>query len=108
MYTQVATKLAVVNGTDQFSSAVAMDGNNAVQVEATVFNLGGATSLVIEVQGSNDQQNWTVITTNSGLVLGYSAPSKSTGIAFAFVRYRFSVTGTGTILVAAGLNTSLQ
>ena len=77
-------------------------------MDATIFNLGGATSLTIELQGSLDLQNWTVITTNTGLVLGYAAPTKSTGIAFAYVRIRYSVAGTGTVIVAAGLNTSFQ
>ena len=106
-YSQLSTKLAVVNGTDEFSQAVMMDGN-AVQLDATIYNLGGATSLTIEIQGSNDRQNWSVVTTNNGLVLGYSSPAKSTGVGFACVRLRYSVSGAGTVIVAAGVNTSLQ
>ncbi len=109
MYSQVATKLAVVVGTDQFSPAIAMGDNNAVQVDATIFNLGGATDLTIEVQGSSDLQNWKQITVNSGLLLGFNAPVKSTAIGYAHVRYRYSATGgAGTVIVAAGLNTSFQ
>lgn len=108
MYFQFSSKLAVVDGTDQFSSAVSMNGNNAAQLEATIFNLGGATSLTIEVQGSSDMQNWSTITVNNGLVLGYSAPVKSVGIGFGYIRIRYSVAGSGTVIVAAGVNTSFQ
>lgn len=107
MYVPLSTKLAVVDGKDEFSPAVSMDGNNSVQVEATIFNLT-ATSLTIEVQGSNDQTNWSPLTTNLGLVLGYSAPNKTTSIGFAHVRLRYSVVGTGVVIVAAGVNTSFQ
>ena len=37
MYAAVSNKLSVVNGTDQFSSAVAMSGANAARVELTIF-----------------------------------------------------------------------
>lgn len=108
MYYPLSSKLCVVTGTDQFSAAIAMNGDNAVQLEATVFTLGGATSLTLDLQGSNDTQNWSSITVSAGLVLGYSAPNKSTGVGYAFVRVRYSGVDAGTIIVASGLNTSRQ
>lgn len=108
-YTLLAARLAVTNGTDNFSQAVSMNGGNAVQIDGICFNLGGATSFTLELQGSNDGSNWTVITTNAGLVLGYAAPTKSTGIGFALVRLRYSVSaGSGTIIISAGVNVSHQ
>lgn len=107
-YYQMSTKLAVTNGQDQMSQAVPMGGDNAVQTEATIFALGGAASLGIEIQGSSDMQNWSTIQNNSGLGYGYNAPAKTTGISFPYVRYKYSVAGVGTVLVAAGLNTSFQ
>lgn len=108
MYTQLASRLAVTNGTDAFSPAVSMDGNNAVQLEATIFALGGATSLTIVIEGSNDLQNWQTLTSNAGLVYGYSAPSKTTGVGFSYARLKYSTVGAGTIIVAAGVNLSFQ
>lgn len=108
MYTELSRKLAVTDGNDAFSPAVEMNGDNAVQMEATIFNLGGATSLSISIEGSNDGENFSNITTNASLVLGYSAPAKSTAIALRSVRLRYSVVGTGTVIVAAGVNTSFQ
>lgn len=107
-YHQLASRLCVTNGTDNFSSPVAMTGN-AVQIEATCFNLGGATSYTLELQGSNDGSNFSVITSHAGLVQGYSAPTKSTGIGFAMVRMRISVSaGSGTVILAYGINMSHQ
>lgn len=107
MYSNMGEHIAVVNGVDGYSPATSMDGANAVQVTAVVAN-NTATSLTVEVQGSSDLNNWTVITTNTGLGLGYNAPAKSTGIGWAYVRLRYSVVGTGVIVFAAGINTSNQ
>lgn len=107
MYTQLATKLAVTDAKEEFSPAVPMTGENCVQLDATIF-ANTATSLTIEIQGSSDQQNWTPLTTNVGLLLGYSAPAKTTSVAFASVRLRYAVVGAGTVILAAGVNTSFQ
>jgi len=107
-YNLLCSRLAVTNGTDNFSSAVACQGN-AVQIDSICYNLGGATTYTIELQGSNDGSNFTVITTNAGLGLGYNAPTKSTGVGFALVRVRYSVSaGAGTIIISCGLNFSMQ
>ena len=107
-YHKLATCLAVTNGTDNFSSPIPCNGN-AAQLDAVCMNLGGSTSYTLEIQGSNDGANYSVITANAGLVLGYSAPTKSTGIGFAMLRVRVSVSsGTGTIIITYGLNVSQQ
>lgn len=107
MYTQLATKLVVTDAKEEFSPAVSMTGDNAVQLDATIFNIT-ATSLTIEIQGGNDQQNWIPLTTNVGLVLGYSAPARTANVAFGYVRLRYAVVGVGTVILAAGINTSFQ
>lgn len=108
-YSLLAARLAVTNGQDNFSSPIPMNGGNAVQVESVCFNLGGSTSYTIEVQGSNDGNNYSVVTTNAGLVLGYNAPTKSTGVGFSMIRFRYSVSaGSGTIIISAGANISHQ
>lgn len=107
MYTSLCSKLAVTDAKDEFSPAVSMAGNNAVQIEATLFN-NTATSLTVDLQGSNDGQNFSSITVYPGFLLGYNAPNKSTGIGFEQVRLRYAVVGSGVIIVAAGINTSFQ
>lgn len=104
-YYQLASRLSVVNAVDQFSNWVPMNGANAVRMEATVF-VNTATSLSIVIQGSNDGENASDVTSNTGLTVGYSSPSTSTAVAFRFVRFKYTVVGTGTIIVAAGLNTA--
>lgn len=105
-YHLLASRLSVVNGTDAFTPAVPNSGN-AVQVDAVIF-ANTATSLSILVEGSNDNSNWSTITTNAGLTLGYSAPTKSTGVGFAWVRLHMVVVGTGVVIVAAGVNLTHQ
>lgn len=105
MYAAVSNKLSVVNGTDQFSSAVAMSGANAARVELTVF-ANSATSLSIDLQGSNDLQNWAIVgSAHTGYTVGYNSFAE-TAVSFQFVRLRYYVVGTGTIIVAAGINTA--
>ena len=60
-YSVMAQRLAVTNGTDNFSSPISLGGGNAVQIDAICYNLGGATSYTIEVQGSNDGSNYFVM-----------------------------------------------
>ena len=105
MYFKVARELTVVNGVDAFTPAMAMGDNNSTQIDATVV-VNTATSLGLVTQGSNDTQGWTDITTNSGLVVGFAAPTKTTGIAFRYVRLKAVVAGTGTVIFSAGVNTA--
>ena len=109
-YTKVADNAAVSDATDpQFSQAVSMMGGNSVQADIVIFNLGGATSLTAKLEGSNDLENWTAsaLATYSALGIGFNAPSATTGIAWQYVRLRYDVVGTGTIIFSAGIATSL-
>jgi hypothetical protein len=107
MYSQLSTKLAVTNGVDAFSPAVSMSGANTAKAGITVFYLGGATSLSVNIQGSNDLQNWTDSTSDTGFVVGY-APTANRTLAFAYARLKYTVVGTGTLICAADLYTSQQ
>lgn len=107
-YQVMANRLAVTNGTDQISNAVPVAGN-AAQIDCFIWNLGGATSITIFIEGSNDAVNFTAVSTNAGLVYGPNFPTKTTGIGFAFIRFRYSVTvGSGTVTLYAGVNFSHQ
>ena len=105
MYAAVSNKLSVVNGVDQFSSAVSCQGANAARVEFTIF-ANSATTLSIDLQGSNDLQNWALVgVAHTGFTVGYNSFAE-TAVSFQFVRLRCYVVGTGTIIVAAGINTA--
>jgi hypothetical protein len=107
-YSQMFSRLAVVNTNTYYSGTIPLSGGNAAQLDVVCFNLGGLTSFSCDVEGTNDGQNFTSITTNAGLVLGYSAPTKSTGIGFSMIRLKVTGTGTGTAIVSAGVNISHQ
>ena len=106
MYTQLASKLAVDNGSEEYSQAVSMAGGNAVEVEATAFANGGTLEMWIQV--ANDLQNWEDINPSTadlsftGGAVGYDH-ARLESIAAQYVRIRYKQT-TGTGIVAAGIN----
>lgn len=106
MYAQLATKLAVVNGQNQYSQPVSMAGANAYRFSIIVFN-NTATSLTATPQGSNDGQNWSDLTAQSSIGLGYTTWA-ATQISHAMVRLQYAVVGTGTIVLASDVYTSQQ
>ncbi len=111
MYTQLASRLSVSQAAGaEYSQAVSMDGANAAKVEITVYALAsGATSLTLDIEGSNDMQNWAQIVQYTSIAVGYSAQSNSTSIAYQFLRLKYTCVGTnGIAIVAAGLNSSKQ
>lgn len=106
MYAKLAQSQVVVNGTDQFSPAISMAGANTAKAGITVI-VNTATSLTVNIQGSNDLQNWTDSTSDTGFTVGYAATANR-ALAFAYARLKYVVVGTGTIIVAADINTSQQ
>jgi len=109
MYTQLASKLAVVDTASEASPAVPMAGANAFQVELTLFALTGSVStLSVDTQGSNDLQNWTTFgSAYTMTAAGASAPTARTAVAFQYVRLKYSSSGgTGSAILAAGINTA--
>jgi len=113
VYTKLAKMLSVVQGTDQFSAAVTMQGANCVQCDCVLAALAsGATSLTITVQESNDGENWTDVANGSSAIsaVGYSTVKLPTSgnIASAWVRLKYSTAGSGgKSIFSAGLNTAM-
>lgn len=108
MHFTLARKLSVPNvAAYDFSRAVSIGTHeNTVKLEATIFALIlGATSVTATLQGSNDKQNWTTLTTWAGLTTGYNQPAAVTDIPFRWVRLQWAVVGGGRAVLAAGLNT---
>lgn len=108
MYSELASRLAVVSGTDGFSQAVSMDGANAVQIECTLF-AKGAGNVTATLQGSNDLENWDSSGITNGVVtlagVGY-ATAQGTAIAYRFVRLKYTQVTSGTAILSAGINTA--
>ena len=114
MYVEVASKLAVVGGSNSpaYSQAVSMEGANAVQVDVTIFNNDATTEeFDVRLEGSNDLQNWEA--TSNPLAIDFNGGSKgyatdqAEGIGYAYVRLKYSwVSGSSTIILAAGINTA--
>ncbi len=107
MYTQLASRLAITtSGGAEYSQAVSLDNMNAAKVEITIYNLAsGASSVTLDIEGSNDMQNWSQIVQYTGIGIGYSAQANSTSIAYQFVRLKYlSVGGGGTAIIGAGIN----
>lgn len=117
MYTQVASKLVATQAADEFSQAAGMAGGNAVFAEVTAFtvSLSGGTSpkLVVVLEGSNDLQNWSLLSDmgSAGEFVEMAAPGygrlQVESIAAAYVRLKFTYSGSpsaATSVAAAGIN----
>ncbi|MBI2921096.1 MAG: hypothetical protein HYY18_08435 [Planctomycetes bacterium] len=110
MYTKLCDKLVVTTaGSPEFSFAVPMDGN-ALQLEVTVISVVAGATLSLEVQGTNDLQNYfSILGPVAGLTVGYKgdAAVKATGVAYQYVRVKWTSVGVGgAVVLAAGINTS--
>jgi len=103
----LATKLAVTNGTSQFTAPTPMSGANAFRISVTVLNLGGASGIVLTPQGSTDGTNYHDLTASSSLGLGFNT-FQNTAVTDAFVRVMWTTQGTGTVIVAGDIYTSFQ
>lgn len=106
MYAELADKLVLSSAADQFSPAVSMAGANAVQLNVVVLVIPGATTLTIDIQGSNDMQNWASLNTFTTTVVGYVSTAKSTAVQWQYVRVRMNSNTAGNSIVTIGLNTA--
>lgn len=105
---QLVDSLTLTNSnTTGYSPSVTMAGANAVQLTLLLAVLT-ATSLTPSLEGSNDLSNWSTITTGWPAVsgVGYSVPAAGTAIAFQYVRVKFVLAGTGTVIFSANLATA--
>jgi len=108
MYYTVATKLSVPSSAsnDQFSGACGMEGANAAYVDFTVF--AAATAGSIGLQEGNDLENWSDrAELAAGTAVGYGT-LRVGSISARYVRVRYYKPSSGTMIIAAGVNTSLQ
>jgi hypothetical protein len=109
MYAQLAAKLAVTQGTDQFSPAVSMGGSNSARWSSTMINLGGATSMTSTLQGSSDLQNWRDIGSAAAQTAIGFVSTEQKNFTDAYVRLKYTVAGAGqTVIIASDINTSQQ
>lgn len=109
MYVKLAERLAVTQGTNQFSAAVSLSNANAARIGATLINLNGGTNMALSLQGSQDLANWEDITGTLTLSAAGSGSVSVTAITFAWIRIKYVVTGAGiTMIVASDLYTSQQ
>jgi len=107
MYWDMGSRMAVpgVAGFD-FSRGIPMGRDNSAKLIATVFSLnGGASGLDVDLEGSNNRQNWWNITSWTGLAEGTSTPPAATAIPYAFVRLKYTAAGGGVVLCASALCT---
>ncbi|MBK9387306.1 MAG: hypothetical protein IPN34_21025 [Planctomycetes bacterium] len=111
MYVIVADKLSCTSNTGDYSQAVSMEGANAVLLTLLVHTKSASTTVDASLEGSNDLQNWS----NSGLTgstsltattIGFAAPLKVTGIAYRYIRVKFTVSPSTVAIVSSDVNTA--
>ncbi len=104
MYTRLTEHLCVTSSTVQATRAVCMGYADAVQLDVVVFVMPEGANLTVDLQGSNDGENWISVGTFNAFVPGYSAMGPTTNIAWRYVRVVVSSDNAGTSIVAIGLN----
>ena len=112
MYYEVATRLSVTSpgaSASYFSQALELGGDNAVYVNASVFQISGG-SLNVTLQEGNDLDNWADLTTAGG-TLGFTAGTYGTlkvgSLSARYVRLKFTMfTASQRAVLSAGLNTA--
>ncbi len=105
MYTRLARLLCVNKLANQVTRAASMAGANAVQLDVVVFVNSAAATLTLDIQGSNELQNWVSLGTFATTTVGYVSAAKVTNIQWQYVRVRISI-ATGTAILSIGLNTA--
>ncbi|MBK8099745.1 MAG: hypothetical protein IPK26_21790 [Planctomycetes bacterium] len=106
--TMVADSLVLKDTNPSFSQAVSMDGANTVQPQI-VLTVCTATSLTLGLEGSNDLANWSTISTSwTGYTLGVPnpQPAHQGNIAWQYVRLKFTLVGSGVIILNANVATA--
>lgn len=112
-YIQLCTKLALdsagtVGAVSEVTQPGSLQGANAVRFETTLYALT-ATHVSYQVEETNDLVNWTAKGTAQTLTtIGYKLFTPETTFSAQYVRLKFSISGTGKAIVAAGIYTSQQ
>ena len=111
MYYLLTKKLAVTSGAgnEKYTQPVEMTDANSGQVDFTVYESSASDAITtIQVQESNDLQNWTNVTDFSGTVTneGYKSFYGASGpikVAARYIRLKASVDN-GTAIVSSGVH----
>lgn len=109
MYSRLYDRLVLSTTTPEYSQAVNMDGFNAALVEIVTTVYGASASIAIQVQISNDLENWTSAPTGGTVTvtaIGYTTASVATGIAAAYVRVKVTSSAAVTSILSLGVNLS--
>jgi len=113
VYSKIADRLSLSSAGTFYSEALEMTGANAVQVDFTVMAWGGTGSLVLNIQESNDCANWSdALTTSSAGSSTLSSVGYQTfrvlNVGGQMVRVRYVLASASSVVVSAGVNTSLM
>lgn len=112
MYSQVFSRLHVSgSGSAEYSQAVQVGEANAAQMDLVVYAItGSSATLTIQLQESNDLENWKDKgSASTATAIGYTLGSLTTSISSSYVRMKISITGTTpSSVVAAGISVSRQ
>lgn len=90
MYVDLAEHLVLSSAADQFTPAVSMAGANAVQLNVVVLVIPGATTLTVDIQGSNDMENWASLGTFNPTGVGFFSSAHVSAVQWQYVRVRMS------------------
>ncbi len=104
--TRLAEDLCVTSAIHQCLPAVSMYGDDAVQLNIVVFAIPVAGGVLFEVEGSNDQENWTTLFGVEARQVGYVGTGLGTAIDSRYVRVRVSATQAAPTILAIGLRTA--
>jgi hypothetical protein len=83
------------------SSAFALPHANSVRFAAVARRYTGLTSASVAVEFSNDLSNWKLGTNRIGFTASGFKTAEETGVGYAWFRFRYSTSGSGSILVNA-------
>lgn len=77
---------------EYFSRAIDMAGANVLFVTATIAQLGEVGVVGLDVEGSDDQQNWRIVGSLDTMYTAGTFQDQLSGIATAHVRIRATLT----------------
>jgi hypothetical protein len=111
VYSKLYERLALSTTTPEYSQAISMEGYNAALVEVVTYVYGAAASIGIQVQISNDLENWSNAPTGGTATVtsvGYATASVATGIAATYIRVKVTSAAAVVSILSLGANISAQ
>jgi hypothetical protein len=105
MYEVLAEKLIVASSTPSYTDAIEMIDANALNIDFEILAMPAA-KIQVDVEQSNDLENWKLHTTTTGRTAIGSSQYKVDTIAARFVRLKvYFLSGSGTASVVLGVAT---